>query len=165
MKHVLTKETLIDRVLRPIGTIIDGIATPGEIESLLFVGRARRVPDPKTDDADDSKDDPEPTEPEETEPEETELEASEELEPEQTELQQEQIDEVEGEADEPEASDLESWVRGQGLPANVFDSLYDAGIRSMEQLGEKLAQDGYRLSSVNGIGPKTEARIREAFTA
>lgn len=140
---ILTADTLINGIMRRRGEDISNVATGGEIESLLYMQRARKTagrPDP----------DPEPKPPE-LDPEPPELD------PEPPELEQT----TEAELEEFEA--LEKWVDSIGLPRNVFEALYESGVRSLDLLRVEARREGYRLSSIKGIGPKSEERIREAL--
>lgn len=125
---ILTADTLINGIMRRRGEDISNVATGGEIESLLYMNRARKTagrPDP----------DPEPKPPE--------------LDPKPPELE--------------EFEALEKWVDSIGLPQNVFEALYESGVRSLDLLRTEARREGYRLSSIKGIGPKSEERIREAL--
>lgn len=177
MKTVLTKETLINSVLRPIGTVIDEIAEPGEIESLLFVNRARIIPD-------DGKEPPEDEQVEEDEDAELDIvdpddvidqigddteedfdDSDEDEDPEEP-LPVDEQDIIDNEASQSAEIDLDELaeaIEKAGLPSNIFDALVDAEINSLSKLSGKLKEPDYKFSSIQGIGPKTEAKIREAF--
>lgn len=157
MATILTKDTLINGTLYKRGAKIDGIATKGEIESLLYMGRART-----------SEAKPAPVDDPEPEPE-LEAEPVDEPEPEPVlvdveDEDEEALEEILAEESEiKEFDELETAIDAAGLPSNVFDALYEADIRSVDALKAKLAEPGYKLSTVKGIGSKTEERIREAF--
>lgn len=148
MSFVLTKETLIDSKVRKVGTVIDDIATPGEIESLLRTQRAKRTSESKPKDAPSAEKRMEPF-PDEALP---------------TDIEPGTIVETpEGEQGEVADEDIAHYIDAIGLPANVAKALRKDGIKTVFNLVERISREGYELSSIKGIGAKSEAIIRDSF--
>lgn len=151
MSVVLCKPTLIDCVERPVGAVIDKIATPGEIESLLRTGRAKRTAKPKAEPNPEPDPEPEAGEERAGNAEDGNGEPSPILTP-------------GSDATTGDTNELAELLDELEFPANVFDALAAAGITDLAKLVEALNRENYSLSEIKGIGKKTEAKLRAALS-